>query len=256
MSGGGCERGKEQALPDAGIRGACRSDGPGAVWLGLLKPSYRSEAGYRLYSHRDLLQLEQIVVLKFLGLPLKSIGKLLKADPSGLPEVLELQHRVLADKRVELERTLEAIAAAREALAPGNEPAWTLITQIIRRVGMQNDSNWTMKYFGDEAKAAVEERKGLWSPELQERVTREWNELFRDAEAALGEDPAGPIAQSLAARWKRLIGDFTGGNPQIQKGLNRMYADSANWPQDKQQYQIKPEIQAFLAKAIAAVPKG
>ena len=43
--------------------------------LGLLQPSYRSDAQYRLYSQRDLAQLEQIVVLKFLGLPLKSIGR-------------------------------------------------------------------------------------------------------------------------------------------------------------------------------------
>jgi len=140
--------------------------------LGLLKPSYRSDAGYRLYSHRDLVQLEQIVVLKFLGLPLKSIGKLLKAESDCLPHVLERQHRILADKRTELDRTLEAIAAARKSLAPGSEPDWTLITHIIRRISMQSDSNWTMKYFSDEAKAAVEERKSLWSPELQERVTR------------------------------------------------------------------------------------
>lgn len=224
--------------------------------LGLLKPSHRSEAGYRLYSHRDLAQLEQIVVLKFLGLPLKSIGKLLKSDPQSLPSVLERQHRVLTEKRREMERTLEAIAAARAALKADHEPDWTLITQIIRRVGMQNDSDWTNKYFSDEAKAKVEERKALWSPELQERVTREWNELFRDVEAALGEDPAGPVAQSLAARWRKLVGEFTGGNPEIQKGLNRMYSDTANWPAQQQQHAIKPEIQAFVMKAIKALPNS
>ena len=41
--------------------------------LGLLKPSRRTEAGYRLYSESDLVRLEQIIVLKFLGLPLKRI---------------------------------------------------------------------------------------------------------------------------------------------------------------------------------------
>jgi hypothetical protein len=40
---------------------------------------------------------------------------------------------------------------------------------------MPNETNWTAKYFNDEAKARVEERKGLWSPELQERVARQWN---------------------------------------------------------------------------------
>ena len=221
--------------------------------LGLLKPSYRSEAGYRLYSQRDLAQLEQVVVLKFLGLPLKSIGRLLRVEPAGLPEVLERQRRVLTDKHHELERTLVAIAAARAALQADHDPDWTLITQIIRRIAMQNDSEWTMKYFGDEAKEAIEERKGLWSPGLQERVTREWDELFRDVEAALGEDPAGPTAQCLVARWRKLVGEFTGGHPEIQKGLNQMYSDGANWPAQQQQHQIKPEIMAFIMQAMKAL---
>src|SRR5664279_2997117 len=84
--------------------------------LGLLKPSYRSEAGYRLYSQRDLARLEQIVVLKFLGLPLKSIGQLLKSEAGSLPEVLQAQQIVLTEKRLELDRTIEAVSAARSAL--------------------------------------------------------------------------------------------------------------------------------------------
>ena len=223
--------------------------------LGLLKPSYRNEAGYRLYSQRDLAQLEQIVVLKFLGLPLKSIGRLVKGEPASLPEVLERQHRVLTDKHRELDRTLEAIAAARAALKADHEPDWTLITQIIRRIAMQNDSEWTTKYFSEEAKGAIEERKGLWSPELQERVTREWSELFRDVETAMGEDPAGPVAQGLVARWQKLVGEFTGGNSEIQRGLNQMYSDGANWPAQQQHHQIEPEIMAFITTAMKATPK-
>jgi MerR family transcriptional regulator, thiopeptide resistance regulator len=117
---------------------------------------------------------------------------------------------------------------------------------------MQNETDWTSKYFSEEAKGKVEERKSLWSPELQERVTREWNELFRDVEAALGEDPSGQVAQGLVARWRNLVSEFTGGNPEIQKGLNKMYADSPNWPAQQKQHQIKPEIQAFIQKAMQA----
>jgi MerR family transcriptional regulator, thiopeptide resistance regulator len=224
--------------------------------LGLLKPSHRSDAGYRLYTRRDLVRLEQIVVLKFLGLPLKSIGRLLTSEPASLPDVLERQQIVLADKRQELDHTIEAIGAARAALGADREPDWTLITQIIRRVGMQNNTDWTEKYYSDEARAKVVERKSLWSPELQERVSREWNELFRDIETALGESPASARAQALAARWRKLVGEFTSGNPEIQKGLNSMYADLSNWPADKSQYQVDPRIQEFIVKAMNSSPKG
>ncbi len=219
-----------------------------------MKPSYRSEAGYRLYSQRDLAHLEQIVVLKFLGLPLKSIGTLLKSEASSLPEVLQTQQLVLTAKRLALDRTIEAMAAARSALHASPEPDWTLITHI--RVGMQNNTDWTDKYFSENAKRQVDERKSLWSPELQERVTREWNELFRDVESALGEDPSGSVAQALVARWRKLVSEFTGGDPEIQKGLDKMCADSTNWPAQQEQHQIKPEIQAFIQKAMRASPNA
>lgn len=44
--------------------------------LRLLKPS-RTVAGYRVYAESDVHRLEQIVALKFLGLPLKQIKRLL-----------------------------------------------------------------------------------------------------------------------------------------------------------------------------------
>ena len=44
--------------------------------LGLLRPSARSEAGYRFYASRDLLRLQQIVTLRSLGFSLSSIGEI------------------------------------------------------------------------------------------------------------------------------------------------------------------------------------
>ncbi len=48
--------------------------------LGLLKPG-RSGAGYRLYSDQHLARLEQILALRFLGLPLREIEAALERTP-------------------------------------------------------------------------------------------------------------------------------------------------------------------------------
>jgi DNA-binding transcriptional MerR regulator len=218
--------------------------------LGLLKPSRRSHSGYRLYGKSDLARLEQIVVLKFLGLPLKQIRDLLKKE-SRLSESLRRQRRVLADKRRKLDNAIHAIETAEQSLRPKQEPDWNLIQKIIKEIEMQNDTEWAKQYYSPEAQAKVEERKKLWSPELQEQVSRQWAELFADIEASLDEDPAGPKAQELAVRWRNLLAGFTGGDPEIQKGLNQMWADQDNWPeQPRQAYTIKPEVQAFIMKAM------
>ena len=121
---------------------------------------------------------------------------------------------------------------------------------------MQNDTDWMKKYYNKQALAKLEKRKNLWSPELQEQVTKDWAALFKDIEASLRENPAGPKAQALAERWKKLIHGFTGGDPEIQKGLNAKYADQENWPGDMKKYQIRPEIQAFMMKALKASNRG
>lgn len=224
--------------------------------IGLLKPGARTASGYRQYTDRDFARLEQIVVLKFLGLPLKEIRDLLR-DESALFDALRRQRTVLAEKRRRLDRAIVAIEKAARSLRSRRGPDWNLFTNIIKEIEMQTNSDWTKKYYSEEAQAKVEARKPLWSPELQERVSREWAQLFKDVEAALGEDPAGDKAQALAARWKKLVGEFTGGDPEIQKGLNKMWADRANWPQGPQQnFQMKPEVQAFIMKAMNCKGSG
>jgi DNA-binding transcriptional MerR regulator len=218
--------------------------------LGLLKPSGRSGSGYRLYRDSDLARLEQIVVLKFLGLPLKQIGRLLQRE-SPLADTLRRQQQVLAGKRRQLELAIEAIAQAERSLQPGQEPDWTLVTNIVKEIEMQNNTDWSKQYYSEDAKAKVEERKALWNPELQAQVTAQWTALVADVTAALDEDPAGPAAQALAARWRTLVEGFTGGDPEMQKGLNKMWADKANWPaQERERFHIDPRVQEFITKAM------
>ena len=69
------------------------------------------------------------------------------------------------------------------------------------------------------------------------------------AAVAAGENPASEKSQALAARWSELLRGFTGGNPEIQKGLNRMYADKANWPASMPK-PFSDEVQAFIMEAM------
>jgi DNA-binding transcriptional MerR regulator len=220
--------------------------------LGLLEPSARSDAGYRLYRDRDLLRLEQIAVLKFLGLPLGDIGRLLRRE-SNLADTLRRQQAVLAEKRRRIGAAIAAIRTAERALRQRGEPDWRLFKRIVREIEMQNDADWPMKYYSPEAARKVESRKPLWSPELQAEVGAKWTELVADVEAAIadGAAPSSPRARALAARWRALVERFTGGDPEIQKGLNRMWADQPNWPASRRDaYRIEPEVQEFIVRAM------
>ena len=220
--------------------------------LGLLRPKQRSRAGYRLYTAKDFARLEQIVVLKFLGIPLKQIRRLLEPD-ARLKDVLRRQRDVLFAKRHQLDKAIAAINNAQRALDSESGPDWKLFQLIVKEFEMQNSADWKGKYFSEDAKAKVRERQKLWSPELQAKVTQQWTELYADVEACMGDDPASPKAQALAARWKNLVEQFTGGDPEVQKGINAMWADSANWSKDGEAARfVKPEVHDYMVRVMRA----
>jgi hypothetical protein len=70
------------------------------------------------------------------------------------------------------------------------------------------------------------------SPDLPERVSREWQELIGDVERAVSDEPAEEKTQSLAARWKTLVEGFTGGDPDITASVGCIWQDRDNWPED------------------------
>ena len=158
---------------------------------------------------------------------------------------------MLAEKRRQLDVAILAIGEAERSAQSRREPDWELFKTIVREIEMQNTTEWSKKYYSAEAQGKVEARKVLWNPELQAQVTKQWTELVADVEAALGEDPAGPTAQALAARWRTLVAGFTGGDPEIQKGLNTMWNDKANWPaEERGRFHIDPRVQEFIVKAM------
>lgn len=223
--------------------------------LSLLKPR-RTESGYRVYRETDLERLEQIVALKFLGLPLKEIRELLDSTSPDLSAALRMQRSELEAKRRLLDRAIGAIREAETIVASGRPAGAAVLKKIIEAIEMQNNNDWMKKYASEAAQSKIDARKGEWSPELQERVSRQWTELIAEVQTAItaGEDPASPVAQALAARWKELVEGFTKGDPDVAQAVNNVWKDRENWPQhakeQAQPFQITPQMWQFIGSAM------
>ena len=221
--------------------------------LSLLRAK-RTDAGYRLYGIRDLERLEQIVALKFLGLPLKQIKNLLDRDTRALPAVLKSQRRALEEKRQRLDQAIGVIRDAERMIRPGRQTDAAVLRKIIEVIEMQDSVDFMKKYYSEGAQAKMAERREKWNPELQEQATKAWTDLFQDVEAALGEDPAGEKAQALAARWRKLVECFTGGDLDISAGLKKAWAGHEHWPAALQQQAAAfsdQRVWDFIGKATA-----
>src|SRR5687768_14923871 len=77
--------------------------------IGLLKPSVRTSAGYRLYGEKELLRLQQILFYKELDFSLQQIASILDHQEFDLVQALENHKLALKQKQERLTMLLGTI---------------------------------------------------------------------------------------------------------------------------------------------------
>lgn len=87
--------------------------------IGLLKPSGRSEANYRLYSAVDLERLQQVLFFRELDFPLKEVKRILDDPGYDRRGSLLQQRQWLVQKKSRTEGLIVAVDAALAALEKG-----------------------------------------------------------------------------------------------------------------------------------------
>ncbi|MEU3312013.1 MerR family transcriptional regulator [Streptomyces sp. NPDC048387] len=86
---------------------------------GLLSPSDRSHAGYRLYGEADLVRLQQILFFRELGFPLDEIAALFEDPQVNALERLRDRQRQLSEEIARLQRLAEVAQRAIEVQKTG-----------------------------------------------------------------------------------------------------------------------------------------
>jgi DNA-binding transcriptional MerR regulator len=178
--------------------------------LGLLK-ARRTGRSYRVYRDADLPRLQQILVLKFLGLPLVHIAEALKSE-SRLEDLLKTRRWALKRKRARLGIALHLMD---ELDGSRGSRDWADLAGFVRDVGGQHVEGSLRKHTLDEARRLVFERRMACDATLQDY------ELNRDIQAAIkrGETPDTPAGQALVARWRDAIERFIAGDARLREAL-------------------------------------
>lgn len=77
--------------------------------IGLLKPTEKSEAGYRLYDDKALETLQQILFFREFDLSLKEIKAVMENPALDRNRILKMQRNMLAAKKERMERLIAGI---------------------------------------------------------------------------------------------------------------------------------------------------
>jgi len=176
--------------------------------IGLLRPALHSSGGYRLYGEPELLRLQQILTLRYLGFPLKRIGELLDRADFDLVASLRVQRQALHDRIAELERISAAIGELVDQRLATGEWTWQLVIEASQAAGagLTRGEEMMEAYYTPEQMRRFEEARQATPPEAIEAIERGWTELLAEVRAARAADlePASAEAAALANRWAEL----------------------------------------------------
>jgi MerR family transcriptional regulator, thiopeptide resistance regulator len=84
--------------------------------IGLLSPSHRTEAGYRLYGEVDIGRLQQIISLRQLGFSLEEIRECLEQPSFSFDRVLQLHTNRLQEQIALAQKLLQRLQAIADTL--------------------------------------------------------------------------------------------------------------------------------------------
>jgi DNA-binding transcriptional MerR regulator len=220
----------------------------------LLKPSFQKPNGYRVYTDADLLRLQQIVTLKFMGFSLDQIGNLLGKKGFLVANSLRIQAEAVRDEIARLQQASKALDLVLMKLETEGRIDAKKLIQIVEVIQMGEDVKkaWHEKFYTEAELKEFQEIGKKYTPEMMAEYQRRWAELIEEIKKHLGEDPVGEVAQSLAKRWTELLNEAYGDHPALKAKIGQAYARGAI---PAEQRPFEDDVWAFIKKAHASAKK-
>ncbi|MFA6304027.1 MAG: MerR family transcriptional regulator [Legionella sp.] len=183
--------------------------------IDLLKPSLRHSNGYRVYSEKDLLKLQQIIALKFFGFELAQIKSLLAHETQVL-EHFNKQVRVLEQKANSLLEGAKTLRSITDSVADNQSIPWETIIQLIEVYNMTSnlEHDWVKEIFSpDELKQYVafeKELKGNKTPEQKAEFEKSWQLLLGELQQNMHKEPTSETGIHLAKKYMDWVNGLYG----------------------------------------------
>src|SRR4029078_11631072 len=143
---------------------------------GLVIP-YRAESRWRLYGPTQIARLHQIIVLRDLGLPLKSIKKLVGSH-SRLRDILRLQRETLESQQDKIRRAIALLEVALCQIDEGRDLSLDELATLTKETLVQQSTD--KKKFAARFEALVAEQDPTG------KASRAFDELKKDIRANSG----------------------------------------------------------------------
>lgn len=183
--------------------------------IGLLKPSVRLSNGYRVYSEKDVLKLQQIIALKYFGFELSRIKQLLEGEVNALAH-LKAQIVLLERKAESLYQASNTLKNLISGASDNTSVPWQdIITSIeVYRMMQQLENTWITEVFtAEELKEYSVFQIELSTPEgkkKKEQFDEKWSELIKEVKSKLTASPTSSDGIALGKQCMKILNELYG----------------------------------------------
>ena len=221
--------------------------------IGLVRPSGRTDAGYRLYSDADVVRLQQVLLFRELGLPLDEIAAVLD-DTARRDEVLREHRSVLVTKRARLDAMVAAVDAALSTLEKGHPMQPDDVKTMFDGFDHTQYEQEAKDRWGDTSAYQESARRTKQSGKAEwDQIQRDWTAIYRAmAELmAAGTPVTDARVQALVEQHRAHIDRwFYPCSVEMHKNLGTMYVADARFAANLDK--TAPGFAQYLSDAIAA----
>lgn len=222
--------------------------------LGLVSPSGRSAAGYRLYEQSDVERLQEVLFFRELGLGLEEIRSALRDSATNRLAILQTQKEALLDRRLRLEGVIAAVDQAIEFETEGRAMNKEEMLEVFGGFDpaehqAEVEERWGA---GDAFKTASRRTKGYSKDDWKEikaeetAITKAFGALLVSGSPAASEEGA-----DLAERHRQHIDrSFYPCSPAMHLALGDMYVADGRFSEYWEE--VESGLAEYVREAIAA----
>lgn len=222
--------------------------------IGLLKPAFYGDNGYRYYEKEQLFTLQQILFYRELGFELAMIQKIVASPEFDKVSALR-SHRELLVK--ETERTKDLICTIDKTLAHLEREVPMKDNEMYLGFDPKKQAEYereVIERWGEPAREKIAESKRRtkdWKKEDYERVKHDYDELHLAFTEAInrGLAPENVEVQNLVKRHFAVVDRFWTPNRQSYIGLGKTYCEHPDFRKMYDGYH--PKLAEYLAQAMA-----
>lgn len=200
--------------------------------IGLLHPSRYSDTGYRLYEDTALEQLQQILLFRELGFPLKDIKNIIQSPDFDRNKALDQQITLLKLKKDHLENLIN-LAEGIKLLGTKYMDFSAFDKSKLDEYAAQAKAAWgnsqTYKEYAEKAKNRT--------PEEDQILGEQCMLIFKEFAKIKDTDPSSEEARTLVIKLQNFFTEhFYQCTDQILSGLGRMYAGGGEFTKNIDEY--------------------